>query len=251
MAATQTSSKTPAKNSDMGSPRRTPQSLQGAWWKIGAGLLMSYVIYGAFFIAEGAVGFGKGGDVARIVFFHVPVAVWSSVAYMIAAVYACIYLFKGSSQNLEPDAKSAIWMEIGFLCCVLATITGSLFAGLQWGQFWNWDPRETSIIVMLLLYASYLVLRGAYGDQPVRRARSSAAYALVALVPALMLIWVVPRIPMLHSLHPPDTLIKPDNTSPTYKAVLYPSFFAFTMLFIWLYQLRFRLYRLGVKRSSS
>jgi heme exporter protein C len=218
-----------------------------AWWKWATGVLMCYVIYGAFFIARGAVGFGESGNPARIVFFHVPVAILSYVCYTVGAVYAFHVLTR--HPDLETDAKSATAMELGFLFCLLATVTGSIFAGVQWGSFWNWDPREISIVVMLLLYASYLVLRGATGGQPEKRARLSAVYAIVALVPATFLIWVVPRIPSLGSMHPPDTLVNPDKLGWTYRGVLYPSFLAFTLLFIWMFQMRYRLFQILMRRE--
>lgn len=216
---------------------------------------MTYVIYGAFYIANGAVGFGKSGDKARIVFFHVPVAILSYVAYTVATFYAIQFLRRNpdgapaSDAELDSDAKSAIGMELGCLFCILATITGSIFAGVQWGNFWNWDPREISIVIMLLLYASYLVLRGAVATHPTKRARLSAVYAIVALVPATFLIWVVPRI--TGSLHPTNTLAQPTNTSASYKAVLYPAFLAFHMLFIWLFQLRLRLYKVLQRKAEG
>lgn len=242
MATTQTRPPAPKQRADSGPSQSAPTpGLQGAWWKWAVGLLMCYVIYGAFFIASGGVGFGKSGNPARIVFFHVPVAILSYVCYAVAACYAIGYL---RHRDLRSDVKSGIAMELGFLFCILATITGSLFAGVQWGSYWNWDPREISIVVMLLLYASYLVLRGAVNAQPETRGRLSAVYALVALVPATFLIWVVPRLPWLGSMHPPDTLVRPENTSASYKAVLYPSFLAFTLLFVWLFQLRYRLWQM-------
>lgn len=216
--------------------------LQGAAWKWSCGLLMAYVIYGAFFIANGAVGFGKTGNPARIVFFHVPSAILSSVCYVIGTIYAVSYLWK--SPKAEIDIRSSIAMELGFVFCILATVTGSIFAGAQWGSFWNWDPREISIVIMLLLYASYLVLRGAITDDWEKRARLCAVYAIVALIPAQFLIWVVPRIPAVASLHPTNVLVKPSGTSMSYKEVLYPAFIAFTMLYIWMTQLRIRAWNL-------
>lgn len=227
----------------------TPAPLQGAWWKWATGVLMVYVIYGAFFIANGAIGFGQSGNPARIVFFHVPSAILSSVCYFVGTVYAILYLTK--RPDLDTDAKSAIAMELGFLFCVLATVTGSIFAGAQWGSFWNWDPREISIVIMLLLYASYLVLRGAISGQPEKRARLAAVYAIVALVPAQFLIWVVPRIPAVQSLHPTNVIANRSATSASYKAVLYPSFLAFTLLYCWLTQLRFRTYKLLTSRRRA
>ena len=224
----------------------SPAGIQGAAWKWGVGLLMCYVIYGAFFIAHNAIGFA--GESARIIFFHVPCAILSSIAYFVAAAYAGLYLFSRRSEkrfHLDTDAKSAAAMELGFLFCILATSTGSIFAGTQWGSYWNWDPREISIVGMLLFYAAYLVLRGATPEQPDKRARLTTVYILITLVPAVFLIWIVPRIPALESLHPGNTLVEPSNTSASYKAVLYPSFLAFILLFVWLFQLRYRLYKIG------
>ncbi len=228
---------------------RAATGVPGLWWKSATVIIIAYVIYGAFFIAGGAVNFAGNGNIGRIIFFHVPVAVLSSVVYFVGAVYAFHYLTR--HPDMETDAKSAAAMELGFMFCILATVTGSVFAAAQWGSYWNWDPRETSIVIMLLLYAAYLLLRGATGEDPVRRARLSAVYALVALVPGLFLIWVMPRLPALQSLHPPDTIIRMDRTSGTYKMVLYPSFLGFTMLFIWLFQMRLRCYHLCARRSRE
>jgi heme exporter protein C len=215
------------------------------------GLLMCFVIYGAFFIAGGAVGFGKTGDIARIIFFHVPSAVLSSVCYFVGVSFALIYLLRklAPEKALEFDAKSAIAMELGFLFCLLATITGSLFAGGQWGSYWNWDPREISIVIMLLLYAAYLVLRSALAGRPDQRAKLAAVFALVALVPAQYLIWAVPRL--VHTtLHPTDVLFEQARLSFSYRLVLYSSFTAFTLLYIWLSQLRLRVYRIRARREG-
>jgi heme exporter protein C len=234
-------------------PERRSGTISGAWWKIGTGLLMTYVIVGAFFIAKGAVGFGRQGDPARIVFFHVPCAVLSSIAYFVGVIYAVLCLSalrRGErSKSALHDIKSATAMELGFLFCLLATVTGSLFAGVQWGSFWNWDPRETSIVIMLLLYASYLVLRGALAEHLDRRLRLSSVYALVALVPAQYLIWAVPRL--VQTMHPTTTLSDPSNTSLSYKLVLYPSFLAFTLLFVWLFQLRVRQVQLSLRQGMQ
>ena len=230
-------------NQKISTERLTPQTAYHvSLWKALTGLIMSYVIVGAFFIAHGAIGFAEKGVAARIIFFHVPCAVLSSIAYFVGFFYAARYLLKLKSEKIKPfldDYRSAAAMELGFLFCLLATITGSIFAGVQWGSFWNWDPRETSIVVMLLLYASYLLLRAANSLKPELRARLSAVYAVVALVPAQFLIWAVPRI--LATMHPTTTLTDPRMTSLSYKMVLYPAFIAFVLLFIWLMQLRVRM----------
>ena len=220
-------------------------AVQGAWWKLGCGLLMTAVTYCAFMVVGPVPGFRSDGDTARSVFFHVPSAVLSSVAYFIGVYFAVRLLMSRSRSDLDLDAKSAICMELGFLFCLLATITGSIFAGMQWGTFWNWDPRETSILIMLLFYAAYLLLRGAMAEKPAQRARVSAVYAIVVLVPAQYLIWAVPRL--MGGNHPTTTLQQPTGNSTDFNVVLYLSFLAFALLFTWMFQLKLRSYRLKTR----
>jgi heme exporter protein C len=232
---------------------KSSSGVDGLWWKSLCGLLMLFVIYGAFFIAKGAVNFVGSGDVARIIFFHVPVAIQCQLWYFIAAFYAARVLMApaGYPGRADIDAKSATAMELGFVASILATITGSIFASLEWNSYWNWDPREISIVGLLLVYASYLVLRGAVAADPVKRAQLSAVYAIVTVIPATFLILVVPRIPALLSLHPPNVVLDANGTSPSYKLVLWTSFAAFTLLFVWLFQLRYRVFRLTTQRQAS
>lgn len=215
-----------------------------SWWKWLCGALMIYVIYGAFFIAKGAVNFVGTGDVARIVFFHVPVAVLSSVCFFFGAYFAYRVLsVTDAVKAARLDSGSVSAMELGFLASVLATITGSIFAQAQWHSYWNWDPREVSIVGLLVIYAAYLLLRGAVRSNPTRRAQLSAVYALVTVIPATFLIWVVPRIPALQTLHPTTVLTDANSTSGSYKLVLLSAFVAFALLFHWMYQLNVRAHR--------
>ena len=82
---------------------------------------------------------------------------------------------------------------------MLALVTGSLFAKIMWGSYWNWDPRESSFLLLLFLYGAYLFLRAAI-DDPSRRGRIAAAYALFAAVLMPFLVFVAPRV--TQSLHP-------------------------------------------------
>ena len=213
---------------------------------------MLFVIYGAFFIAKGAVNFVGTGDVARIIFFHVPVAIQCSLWYFVGAYYSIRVLMDASPSPVRSalDAKAATSMELGFVASILATITGSIFAHVEWNSYWNWDPREMSIVELMLVYAAYLVLRGATEGDADKRTRFSAVYGVVTVIPATFLIWVVPRIPALQSLHPQNVIADANATSLTYKIVLYTSFASFTMLFVWLFQLRYRVLHLAARRQA-
>jgi len=147
------------------------------------------------------------------------------------------------------DYKCAASMELGLLFSLLTTVTGSIFSQMQWGLYWSWDPRQTSILVICLLFAAYVVLRGAVED-PEKRARLASAYALVAIVPGLFLIWVLPRI--VETLHSgPNTAVVGNNLGGNYRLVMYTlALPAFIGLFVWLFQLRVRLFKIEEKRAA-
>ena len=167
-------------------------------WRWALGLWMLIVIWAAFFYAPAARGFK--GESARIVFFHVPQA-WVAVLAFCVNLIASLRYLRG--RDLIDDARAATAARLGLIFSVLATVTGSLFARVMWGSFWNWDPREVSIAILLLVYAAYFALREAIPDDE-RRASLAASYAVLAFVTMPFLIFVVPRI--YWSLHP-DTII--------------------------------------------
>lgn len=211
-------------------------------WILGAWLAL--VCWAAFTYAPAAQGFI--GESARIVFFHVPQAWVAVVAFCVNLLASIRYL---RTRNPLDDARAAAAAGLGLLFSILATTTGSLFAKVMWGSFWNWDPREVSIAILLLVYAAYFALRQSVADEE-RRGTLAAAYAVLAFVTMPFLVFVVPRI--YWSLHP-DTII---NTSGTIKMesrmlqVLLGAVVGFTGLFFWLYSLNVRLARIALRRRQ-
>src|SRR5437763_1392899 len=102
-------------------------------WKYGVGLWMAWVILGAFLYAGEAQNFAAG--TARIMFFHLPVAELSFIAFWTSMAYAIQYLRRRSPVS---DLKSVCAAELGLLLALLATLTGSIFAASNWNSFWNW-----------------------------------------------------------------------------------------------------------------
>jgi heme exporter protein C len=205
---------------------------------------MTAIIVGAFLWPAPAQGFI--GESSRIVFFHVPCAWTSALAFLVAAGYSAAYLAR---RNPLHDDIAAGAVRLGLLFAVLALVTGALFAKIMWGAYWNWDPRESSFLLLIFLYAAYLFLRAAVED-PERRARMSSAYALFAAVLMPFLFFVAPRVTA--SLHP-QTVINPQGKilmdTPT-KAVFFGAMIGFTFLFLWMLSLETRTARLE-RRSAQ
>ena len=124
-------------------------------------------------------------------------------------------------------------------------MTGAIFSKGMWGAYWNWDPRQTSIFFLLLIYAAYLTLRAAVED-PTRRARLAAVYGLFAAAVTPLLIFVVPRL--FFTLHP-DPIVNAGGKlemHPRMFQVFMAALAGFTVLFFWVYSLdvRIRLHQL-------
>ena len=181
------------------------------------------------------------GATTRVFYFHFPAALLTCVAFGWSMVQSVLYLAR---RDLVHDDHAAGAAELGLLFCVVATISGSMWAKAMWGAWWNWDPRETSIFFLFLLYAAYLALRGAI-DGAERRARLAAIYSCVAFVAVPFLVFVVPRI--YFSLHP-DPVInargKPDIDA-RILLVAAAMFVGETALLAWMLALRVRLGRLA------
>ena len=175
-------------------------------------------------------------ETTRILYFHIPSAWVTVVALGWSMLHSILYLVR---RDLRHDDQAAAAAELGLLFCIVATVSGSLWAKAMWGAYWNWDPRETSIFFILLLYAAYLALRGSIeGDE--KRARLSAVYSVVAFVAVPFLIFVVPR--MYESLHPDPIINKTGkiDMDPMIKWCFFAMLGGFTVLFFWLQSLRVR-----------
>ena len=206
---------------------------------------MIIVIWAAFFYVHPAEGFI--GESSRIVFFHVPMAWIAVLAFLVSCITSVMYLKRRDPRD---DVRAAVSAGLGLLFAVLATTTGAVFAKIMWGASWNWDPRQTSITILLLIYAAYLALRGAV-DDPERRAGLSAVYAILAFVTVPFLVFVVPRI--YWSLHP-DTIINTRGSNEfdsRYTQVLMASLAGFTYLYVWLYTIGCRIETIRQRRRQE
>ena len=145
------------------------------------------------FIVPSADGLG---NFVKIAFFHIPLAWVSVLGFLLSAYWGFRYLGTG---DMKYDLKSSTAAKLGLLFCILATLSGMLFAKLSWGTYWNWDPRQTTIFIVLLLYGSYMTLRFALLNER-QRARISAVYGLLAFSTVPFLVFIIPRF--YFSLHP-------------------------------------------------
>lgn len=211
-------------------------------WGLGLGMALTIVL--SFTYAPEATrpnyatGEVESWPAFRIFFFHVPAA-WIAVLAFAVAMVASIRVLRRPGQRALDDVAMAS-SELGFLFCSLALLSGMIWARLEWGAFWNWDPRQNTVLVLLLIYGGYFTLRASVED-PLRRNRLAAVYSIVAFVTVPFLVFIVPRI--MESLHP-SPIIQSGEDSGTMDARMRHVFFLFlagyTGLFVWMLSLRVR-----------
>jgi len=213
------------------------------WWKVLIFVLMSAMIVASFVTtapwADNPERIWRGAS--RILYYHVPQAWMCVLAYAISMIFSIRFL---RNRNIVEDDRAVAAASLGFMFCFLATITGAVFARATWGSFWNWDPRETSIFILLLIYAAYFALRNAI-DEEEKRAALSAVYSIFAFLTVPFLVFVLPR--MLPGLHPGAKVPGEEMTislGPVERVVFFSSIALFTTLFFWIYNLAIRIRRL-------
>ena len=90
----------------------------------------------------------------RIMYVHVPSAWIALGTFSIIAILSfVIIIFKNKSFILI--AKSLAPSGLAFN--IIALVTGSIWGKPTWGTWWAWDARITSMLILALFYAMYLL----------------------------------------------------------------------------------------------
>ena len=165
-------------------------------------------------------------ELARIVVFHVPRSIVASVASVVATWYALKYLWRRRESD---DIRSRVSFSLALLFWILTTATGAIFARAQWGQYWSWDIKQTSILALLMIDVAYFALRAVI-DNPSKQAAAAAAYSIFAVITVPFLTYIFPNSTP-NTLHPKNT-----QYDMQYWTVLWTGAFGLTMVYFWVLQ---------------
>jgi heme exporter protein C len=202
-----------------------------------AAALVLVAAYAALLMAPNAAGLTPDETAAqRIIYFHVPSAWLSMLAFGVTTIASIAYLAKG---RRFWDGVAVSSAEIGIAFTLAATASGSLWAKPAWNTWWTWDPRLTTYTIVFLLYVAYFMLRSALED-PARRARFAAVYGIFAFlsVPITFM-----SIRWWRTIHPVLLDSKNFGLSRGMLPVFFLSLIAFTVFYFVLLAYRVRLER--------
>ena len=154
------------------------------------------------------------GESYRIIFIHVPSAMFSMGAYFWMAVAAFIGLVW---QLKLADAAAAAIAPIGAIFTVIALFTGAAWGKPMWGTWWVWDARLTTQLILLFLFLGVSALHNSFEDK-VLAGRAAGILSVVGVI----------NLPIIHysvewwnTLHQGATISKFEKPSMD-PAMLYP-----------------------------
>ena len=104
----------------------------------------------------------KQSHAVRIMYVHVPAA-WISLGIFSSITFLSINGFVFKNKNFFLISKSLA--PSGFVFNIIALITGSIWGKPTWGTWWAWDARITSMLILALFYAMYLIIWRIYDEE--------------------------------------------------------------------------------------
>ena len=164
---------------------------------------------------------------------------WFSMMILMALSLVNSIMFLNDSE-LKRDLFAACGASIGMFFGTMGLITGMVWAYFTWGDWWVNDPKLNGAAVTMLVYAAYFVLRSSLED-PVKKAKVSAVYNIFAFTMLIVFLMILPR--MTDSLHPGNggnPGFSPYDVDENMKLVFYPAVIGWTLIGIWLLNLRVR-----------
>ena len=222
------------------------------WWKLLSVVLLLYAIIGGFLLdvpIREVIG-----ESIRNLYHHVSMWFSMMILFTVSVVNAVKFL---NTNNLKYDNLSRQYGVIGILFGILGYGTGMIWASFTWADPNNpasasfasiaKDPKLIGAAIALLIYFAYLVLRDSIQDID-KKARISAVYNIFAFAFLFPSIWIIPRL--LESLHPGgegNPALNPQDIDSRMRMVFYPAVIGWTLLGVWIVNLKVRIKNLQEK----
>ncbi|CAK6509741.1 heme ABC transporter permease [Rickettsia helvetica] len=173
------------------------------------------------------------GEFIRIMYVHVPASWMALGIYVFMAACSFSYLvWKTTMSYLLAVASS----YVGTTFTLISLVTGSLWGKPIWGTWWVWDARLTSMLILFLLYLSYIIIVNSADN--IRKAQNPAS--IIAIIGLINIPIVKFSVNIWYSLHQPASVLR--LGSPTiHSSMLKPliiMFISFILYFLLILTIR-------------
>ena len=150
------------------------------FWALLALTVATFFVLIAFvFLKAPTAQLPAGGLTQKIFYFHVPAAYALYLSGTVGFIAAALYLYR-------PTEGRDAWARSGAECAVafgtLVLTSGPLWAKKAWGVYWTWDPRLTTLMLTVLIYAAVVLLRTFAGSGEAERKFAAALTVLGTVI---------------------------------------------------------------------
>jgi len=171
------------------------------------------------------------GEMVRVMYVHVPAAWMSLAIYSFMAICSFSALVWKTRMSYILAVSAA---PIGAIFALITLVTGSIWGKPIWGTWWVWDARLTSMLILFLLYISYIAIINS-GSNLLRAEKPASVMALIGFINIPIVKF---SVDIWYSLHQPASVLKMGGPS-IHSSMLLPLmimfasfviFFAITLL---------------------
>ena len=155
------------------------------------------------------VGWGMGlffapidavqGHSYRIIYLHVPMAIYSQLIYWFMAIWSFCFLVWKIKIGPYMTISAAY---VGCMVTFLALFSGSVWGIPTWGTWWQWDARITSTFILLIMYIALLTINSSF--QNINKADQITAW--VVLVGVINIPIIKKSVDWWSTLHQPASI---------------------------------------------
>jgi len=187
----------------------------------------------------------KQSDAVRIMYVHVPAA-WISLGIFSSITLLSICGFVFRNKNFFLISKSLA--PSGFVFNIIALVTGSIWGKPTWGTWWAWDARITSMLILALFYAMYLIVWRIY-DKEEKVYKISTFITILGIINVPIIKY---SVDWWNTLHQPAS-INILSKSSIHSSMLYPLFImtaAFALFSLLIFLMKYNTELIKIKNKG-
>ncbi len=187
----------------------------------------------------------KQSDAVRIMYVHVPAA-WITLGIFSSITLLSISGFVFKNKNFFLMSKSLA--PSGFVFNIIALVTGSIWGKPTWGTWWAWDARITSMLILALFYAMYLIVWGIY-DKEEKVYKISTFITILGIINVPIIKY---SVDWWNTLHQPAS-INILSKSSIHSSMLYPLFMmtaAFALFSLLIFLMKYNTELIKIKNKG-
>ncbi|NHJ01146.1 MAG: hypothetical protein EAX86_03345 [Candidatus Heimdallarchaeota archaeon] len=159
-------------------------------------LFLSCLMIINFFLVYISIKSFQGFTVSgRPIFYMVSFAFSTYVCFGIVLLSSILYLWK---KSFLFDLLVVAGAQVGVVTGAITILVGMIWSYVEWGYFWQWEPRQTTTLIMWMAYIGLLIFREMLDENyPEKRGTLTSIFGIVSF----------PSVPLSNyvvgALHPP------------------------------------------------